>query len=44
MIPVELLAEWLATMALLVELMTLISALPAATQATASSLPNNQHH
>lgn len=28
----------------LVELMTLVGALPAATQATASSLPNNQHH
>lgn len=44
MIPVELLADGLATMIPLVELMTLIAALPAATQATASSLPNNQHH
>lgn len=42
MIPVELLADWLATF--LVKLMILIGALPAATQATASSLPNNQHH
>lgn len=41
MIPVELFADQLATM---VKLVALISALPAATQATASSLPNNQHH
>jgi hypothetical protein len=44
MIPLELLADQLATMTFLMELMALIGALPAATQATAGSLPNNQHY